>query len=433
MSRTGSEKSAETLDWVQRGPLKVIILSMVKETTQSLPPQESTALGRVSRFVFGAALLMASLGFCEWLSRLLPVLDIEFRQTRNEERFLRTVKLNPLWGFSFVPNIDVFWDDTSRERQKMAYRFRTVPIPGYEHYGMRDDGWNPRAQRTIAVLGDSFSFGTSVDNEDIWCERIEARNPQIDMLNLATGSGIAKAVLEYQVLRDRVPAHQAVVYEMYLGNEFLDNSVFSEFVPGNMDEEIASQEATHRRLRLLGFSKLLFGAYTLASRSKAALLGSRTRATEYAAEADGYWDERFGNFLLKPKNPILLRYAEMEYSDERISKGIAETERAMRRMRDLVGNRRFVILLFPFKEMIHFDAIRDHVNDIDIGKPSRIVLELCRKNNISCADLTPGIQPHANEKLYWDYDHHFNKLGQFYAAQVAEQALKENGIIPPSQ
>ena len=357
------------------------------------------------------------------------MLDVEFREAQNEDRSYRGVKINPLWGWGFAPNVDVIWDQSGRERKSMTYRFRTVPIPGYEDYGTRDDGWNSKAQHTMVVLGDSFTFGAFVELEDIWCERIEARNPGIDMLNLATGSGIAKAGREYEVLKDRLPPHEAIIYEMYLGNEFLDNYVFPDAIK-NIADETAWNTYMSRRARILGFSKLLFGAHHLASKAKAALLGSKHHATQYEDEPDGYWDERFGNFLLKPKNPILLRYAETTYTDDRIPKGIEETERRMVRLRDLAGGKRFLILLFPFKEMTHFDVIREKVSGIDIGKPNRIVMELCQKHDIPCADLTESIRQHANENLYWDYDHHFNRLGQYYASQAAEQALRSHGLLP---
>lgn len=310
----------------------------------------------------------------------------------------------------------------------MVYRFRTVPIPGYEEYGMRDDGWNPSARRTIAVLGDSYTFGATVAGEDIWCEQIESRNPGVDMLNIAMGSGVAKAVAEYTVLKDRLPLHDAVVYEMYLGNEFLDNDVFAEAMK-HVDEEIAVHASSYRRARILSSSKLLFAAARVASRIKWAILGARNRPTEYVAEEDGYWDERFGNFLLKPKNPILLRYAEPVYTDNRITHGIEETEKNLVHLKELVGSRKFVVLLFPFKEMIHFDAIRHQMPDLDITRPSRIVLDLCRKHGITCMDLTAGLLAHRNERLNWDYDHHLNKVGQYYASLEAERALHGLGLL----
>jgi hypothetical protein len=323
------------------------------------------------------------------------------------------------------------WDDTGRERQPMTYRFRTLPIPGYEEYGMRDDGWSPSAEHTIVVLGDSFTFGATVNREDIWCEQIEARNPGLDMLNLATGGGIAKAYAEYTVLKDRLPSHEAVLFEMYLGNEFLDNYVWPDALK-NVNEEIQEHYANYRRARLRGTSKSLFMAFQVASQIKWAIIGayrSNSKST-YVPEKDGYWDERFGNFLLKPKNPIFLRYAEEVFTDDSIRQGIEDTEKNMVLLRDLVAGKRFVILLFPFKHQVHFDAIRDRVTGIDINKPNRIVLDLCRKHGITCVDLTEGLRRHSSERLYWDYDNHLTKLGQHYASLEAEQGLRKLGLLP---
>ena len=98
------------------------------------------------------------------------------------------------------------------------------------------------------------------------------------MLNIAMGSGVEKAVADYTVLKDRLPLHDAVVYEMCLGNEFLDNNVFAEAMK-HVDEEIAAHASSYRRARILSSSKLLFTASRVASRIKWAILGARNRST----------------------------------------------------------------------------------------------------------------------------------------------------------
>jgi hypothetical protein len=174
-------------------------------------------------------------------------------------------------------------------------------------------------------------------------------------------------------------------------------------------------------------------ALEVASRIKWAIIGAYRPASKstYSEEKDGYWDDRFGDFLLKPKNPIFLRYAEKVFTDDRIRQGIEETEKNMVGLRELMAGRHFVILLFPFKHQVHFDAIRDRVADIDINKPNRIVLDLCRKHDITCVDITSGLRRHHNERLYWDYDNHLTKLGQHYASLEAERALRDLGLLPP--
>jgi len=125
----------------------------------------------------------------------------------------------------------------------------------------------------------------------------------------------------------------------------------------------------------------------------------------------------------------LLPYAEPVYTNSRITHGIDETEKNLAHLQELVGCRKLVVLVFPFKEMVYFDVIRNQVLDLDITRPSRIVLDLCHKHGITCVDLTAGLLAHRNERLYWDYDHHLNKVGQYYASLEAERTLHELGLL----
>jgi len=145
---------------------------------------------------------------------------------------------------------------------------------------------------------------------------------------------------------------------------------------------------------------------------------------------DQLWDDKFGDFYPYPTNPILLRYTEPDFTDERISEGIHSTEAALRRIKSLVGNRKLVILLLPFKEQLYDDIVLTHRPELDLTKPKQIVLELCEAYEISCFDLLPARKKFNENKLFWDYDPHFTSLGQFYASIEIEAAMKWYGIMP---
>jgi hypothetical protein len=160
------------------------------------------------------------------------------------------------------------------------------------------------------------------------------------------------------------------------------------------------------------------------------LLKPEQNALQYAGEKAQLWDERYGNFYLYPANPILLRYAEPEYVDERISAGIQATEDAIVRMKSLVGGRNLVIILFPFKSQLYDEIVVQHRPELDITKPNQVVMDLCRRHSVTCLDLLPGLKRHRAERLYWDYDPHLTATGQFHASVEIESMLKQSGVVP---
>jgi len=381
---------------------------------------------------------MVALSMLELCARIIPVESDEFKRVRLQREFKQSTKFHPQWGWSFVPDADATWDYTGREREPIKIRFQTMPIPGYPDYGMRDDGLSSRAEQVIPILGDSFTFGATVERDEIWCELIEERNPAVDMLNLANGGGLTKACAQYEILRDLLPAHDVVIYEMWLGNEFFDNYAFPQLQP-TLQTRIEEHTSDIRRLRLLSVSKVGFMAYSAQQnvrRTWRSVL-KRTRklgkpedeSLRYVAEADQMWDERYGNFYLRPRNPILSRYAEPEYSDERIISGVHNTEKALLDMKSLVGERELVVILFPFKAQLHEDLVKEQRPELDLDKPNRIVESFCTQHDVVCMDLLPLLRAKEGQQLYWDYDTHFTSVGQMVASGEVESLLRNHGII----
>lgn len=94
--------------------------------------------------------------------------------------------------------------------------------------GYRGPEWNPHASPWIAFLGDSFTVGREVPYEQTFVALIQKELaktfPGIETRNFAvdaSGTGMQVIHLEKAVL----PMHpSAVVLQMYLGNDFVENS-----------------------------------------------------------------------------------------------------------------------------------------------------------------------------------------------------------------
>ncbi len=369
-------------------------------------------------------------GLLRTTSRLFSLDRPDFGRARVFYAFQRSTQYHPSWGWSFVPNADTVWEEDwrGRERATIKTQFRTLPIPGYPEYGMRDDGLDEGAESVIVVLGDSFTFGSTVEMAETWPELIEERNPRVDMLNLAAGGGLTKAVEQYRILRDRLPSHDTVIYAMWLGNEFLDNYAFPRGA-GRFDELAREHlaETQKRRIQSASYVAYIVGE---AIDNAQMLLSPAPDALEYEAEVEQLWDDRYGNFFLYPANPILLRYAEPEHTDDRIINGLQNTRAALERMKLLVGERRLVVLLFPFKAQLHEDLILPHRPELDLQRPNRIVKDFCQATGVTCLDLLPALGQNIEEKLFWDYDPHFTPAGQLFASIEVEAQLRQLNLLP---
>jgi len=352
--------------------------------------------------------------------------------------FFASTKNSQYWGWSFQPNADVKWKYGAREREPIWINFRTVPIPGFPEYGMRDDGVDEDRVHKVLVLGDSFTFGATVELEEIWCERLEAKYPDVDFVNAAGGGGVAKARAQYEQLGPAL-AHETVIYQMWLGNEFLDNA---------NPQAYADRKSSENNLAYYykGNAPIFQG---LAERSKLFWMlrqplwelwrarfprQSDLRRRAYEAEPKGLWHDRVGNLWLHPKNEMLTLYLGDFTDHERVVTGVRETGKKLHALSRLVraSGRRLIVFLFPFKEQIYHELWRDTAGapKTEPLKPNRIVLAFCERHEITCVDIYADVYARRDERIYWDYDVHFTPTGQLVASEAIDRHLQRLGVLP---
>lgn len=371
----------------------------------------------IKRVILVGGVALVSLLSLELMLRLVSIGDDLFLRRQEKWEFERGVKRHPKWGWGFAANADV---------QSDAIRIKTVPIPGAPEYGMRDRGVDPSRSDVAVVLGDSFTFGADVEIDDIWCHRIESRHRQLEMLNLASGGGVAKAAEQYDVLRDGLPRHGLVIYAMWLGNEFDDNASFRTLRPtGNSTRRALRERYDRLYFALLAHSKLA----ALLDDAVGRLQRDPASRTDYVPESKGVPHERFGSFSMAPNNPVLTRYAAPAITDEWILQGIQKTEVALQRLKSLAGDRRLLVILFPFKEQVHADVTLRLDPRLDLEQPNRIVLAMCTRLGIDCIDTLEVCRQHASEPLFWQAGVHFNPRGHAVVADEIERQLADRRML----
>jgi len=96
-------------------------------------------------------------------------------------------------------------------------RSLTTDAQGFRHAGTLAPGPAPR--RRILCVGDSFTFGHGVGDADTWCERLAARIPSVETVNLGEdGYGVDQAFLRYR--RDAAGLRQDLVLFAFIANDF---------------------------------------------------------------------------------------------------------------------------------------------------------------------------------------------------------------------
>ncbi len=147
----------------------------------------------------------------------------------------------------------------------------------FDHRGRRLIPQNPRAERTLHVFGDSFTFGHGVSNEETALALLAGKiNHRINVLNWAVmGYGLEQMVLRLEQNLDEIkpgdlvlfqPLHTDIARSMIArafpcGQHYGSDRVetFPMFEAGKWRSVVLSQECNYALDRLLIHSKLVFG------------------------------------------------------------------------------------------------------------------------------------------------------------------------------
>lgn len=122
----------------------------------------------------------------EWLPRQLfgrgeaaDRLAIEAMTARSPESFLDRRLTVPLeW------DADLGWKVRANLVHQQEVRGVGLVVATTTPEGYRDNQRAPDGL-TVLALGDSFAFGTEVDDDDVWAERVARARPDLDLINAA--------------------------------------------------------------------------------------------------------------------------------------------------------------------------------------------------------------------------------------------------------
>jgi len=285
----------------------------------------------------------------------------------------------------------------------------------------------------ILTLGDSFTFGYGVEEEQAWPRRLESLlsaggAPRAEVLNLGVGGyGTWEAIryLDREASRLRP---DLVLLAFYVGNDPHDNRRWYPSVPTFPvgDPAIGTGDRVESVKRWLGSRLHLYSL--VSTRADELLVRAGLRRLVYPFEVD----------LLRSPPP------------EGVNAAWEATGAAFRELAHLVQRHgfRLRIVVVPMKHQVDDEfwerltsryaslAGAREVRALDRDRPQRIVEDLMMKEGLEWIDLLEGLRkasrsdPILPVRLYWPRDQHWTPEGHEAAARLIFGRLELEGLVP---
>ncbi|MCO5169441.1 MAG: SGNH/GDSL hydrolase family protein [Planctomycetes bacterium] len=319
-------------------------------------------------------------------------------------------------GMRARPSVTLGWEN----RPSVEFTYgepEFVMAVRHDERGFRGPGvpaTKPAGGARVLAIGDSFTYGIGVQEEETYAARLEALEPRLQVINAGVqGYGTTQAL---QLYRERGALDADVVLLGYFWNDLANNvkgpRLGFELGP---DGAFTYTRPTHE-VRDPGpdFKKSpLRGSYAyrfLSDRLK--MLKYRLKAAVGAATED----------------PDLLRPDELDDA-------WAWQEAALRELKALVTERgaRLVVAIIPDQVQVHPDVSVVGLSEHYVDVQPRL-LALGERLGIPMVDLTPGLRDLAAREgvtLYHRYDRHLNAAGQDAAARLMLDAVRQAAGLAP--
>ncbi|MBM2803221.1 MAG: hypothetical protein HW419_1114 [Deltaproteobacteria bacterium] len=297
--------------------------------------------------------------------------------------------------FKIRPNYDAVVDHPD-------YHVRVRTHLNLDGIGFR--GGSSGGPAWAAAVGDSFTFGVGVDQEDTWVYRLaQALGREIVNLGIpAQGPPQYTRVLK----RYALPIRPKVVFYGFYFND-LDTA-----------NRFYRQQRT-----LIPVSRYLRQYSVLYN-----LVGdSRAAVAQAPAQSDGDGAE--------PNSDVAAIRRSLERQkrnfEPRWQLTVKELDEALEASRE--AKIELVMLYLPSRWEVNWESIKAQnqlPDSLDIDRLRRTVIEYCGARKIACFDLTPALKREAQQgkRLYFPIDGHWNKEGNRIVAETLQKFLSARGL-----
>jgi lysophospholipase L1-like esterase len=346
--------------------------------------------------------IFVALALCEGLSWMMPRSLLPSRLAE----LMKRMELNRQTDNLFVADSELLFKmrphvDFVADHPDYHVRVKTnlnLPGIGFRGGSLGGPAW-------AAAVGDSFTFGVGVDQEDTWVYRL------------------AKA-LGREVVNLGIPAQGPPQYTRVLKRYALSlhpRAIFYCFYFNDLD---AANRFYRMKRTLIPVSRYLRQYSVLYN------LISESRRSP-ASEPETPEGEGIGlNINAEALQRTLQR--QNRNFDQRWQLTVKELDEALGASR--AASVELIMLYLPSRWEVYWDSIRSQYqlpDSLDIYRLRRTVVEYCSKRQIACFDLTDALKQEARQgkQLYFRSDGHWNKEGNRIVADALEKFLITKGLV----
>jgi len=298
------------------------------------------------------------------------------------------------------------------------YRVRVKTNLNLDGIGFR--GGSLGGPTWAAAVGDSFTFGVGVEQQDTWVYLL-AKGLSREIVNLGIPA--------------QGPAQYTRVLKRY-GLPLRPKVVFYSFYFNDLD---ATNRFYRMKRTLIPVSRYLRHYsvfYNLVRDSRVAVAPAPAPSAGGAAQPIG--DTRA---VVAPAAPSAANddadqiRRTLERQDRKFEHRwqltVKELDAALRASQE--AQIELVMLYLPSRWEIHWEAIKARnrlADSLDIDRLRRTVVEYCGARRVACLDLTPVLKHAARQskEIYFPIDGHWNKEGNRLVAEALKEFLTAKGL-----
>lgn len=398
--------------------------------------------------LFIVIMCVGTLLICLFILEIAVRIIIPQSNLRKRDLFFQ---YEPFIGFEGIPN----------KKGVFATRsFKTTVALNNE--GFRDynhDKINAQNKFRIITLGDSFTWGHGVNNDQIYMKVLEKINPNIETINMGGSGGDPPTALKGYMYRGINYEHDVVLLGFYIGNDIVayypkdDDSppqwgfdsegkfaLIGRMISQEKVNEIRNEsEERYSPTKKRNFRKRIsywlvrhFQLYTFIDNYRDYCSNVLKGSVLYTRILKYFGIENKGAYGF-------LNYC-MEKDPEDVEYGwrlLAETLKTMKNYAKQANARLYVIIIpfnFQTSQKLYEITARKYGHDpseFDLEKPNRKLAELCDNLEIGYLDLLPSMKEETSKgnKFYFMRDGHWNANGHSFAAKEIYKDMKDRGWI----
>ncbi len=293
----------------------------------------------------------------------------------------------------------------------------------------------------IIVLGDSFTMGYGIENEQTWCSHLEnllneynpvqkKENYIFEVINCGVGGYGTKQSIELFNNYCLELKPDLVVLGFFIGNDIYDNADIEPMTvwEGQLIFKSNLNKYLHEKNKLFSlnlFLNKLHIVHFIKNRFQV-IKGEKV----IIPIEDWYKNQFYHQLAILLKNPPQIISRQINNSFEVIKKFKEDLD---------LKNIPLLVVLIPFREQINKVRRETVIRKIfgetynlketnyDFAMPQKRFISFFEKNNIFVCDLLPSLATSQNNsKLYYLYDVHFTEQGAKESAEIIHRYFLRN-------